>query len=1097
VKELFFHATAPKESWEAQVALEVQTYNALKPFESYLRQAIHMAKERQVRYQLKWEKVKNSFFNIRLEPLDSLLRFPRREPGMVLTEWPHGTVFDTKLQGWVKNRHIAISFKEATWTKDGLLIRADEKLYHGDIVIWCGIESNVRCEEEPVRPLKISDINGKELILIDNPIPSDDKEFWWVKIQGNLVDCTLIVDGVKTNAEKLPATENLQYLLDKNQTEYPWPKDKVLRVKEPPAEGHLEGNNKLRFRWRYAEQPSKQGCWIQLLEPDSLEVEEFIDPRATFCEGEIKEVWTQPKPDKDAIFKVKKIDQERYQLLLESYPPENTTLHLPVDVRKLQLQKRAIRQLALSPLPHHQGLIRLCEDPKFSKWPKVKLEKISDENWKSLRDLDRSGTNEQRLFVQKALGTQDFAFLEGPPGSGKTTAICEIVQQLVEDGKRVLLCASTHVAVDNVLERLLNSKSPIDAVRIGNLDRVDNSIHACQLDMRVEHLIKAWEKAPHMQKFNKHELKQIAERTVVMAANLTCGTTMGIVKHPLFQDRDDNRRPWEKPICTMPYWDVLILDEASKTLIQEFLVPAMMAKRWIIVGDIHQLPPFTERADIIANLKDLIDIKGNNIFTQDHQRACLLLHRLTRREIRNQGIRWLINETSTVLDYITKELEAKPIPNLNVVRLIANGTPPKGIVNMVTMTEVRAGGAEALRLASADWVLVGEEIIADAANLLPSNLLIATKPSPAIEHQSEWGIFRARQKWWLTKANNFKPYTEKQEAVTTFKDCEDFESGWLHKKDLASEITWRICRIHELQGRGKGVSDQLKAELLGIVNQTSYQDYHRRLLPYHKNITEHIEEIQDIGLPSILEVLQKGIGEDRAKRRSALTTGLANSCGEAFKQRFVSLTFQHRMHSHISQFPRELFYSEKALLDANTIEIRDKNIKWDFNTLQSRNLWVNVNGREVGGVNIDEIKAMEEILIEFIKWASEKGPPNRHSPKNWEVACLCFYTKQDKAISEMLRNVTGESTGMRTRFVAKNAPVEIICGTVDRFQGREADMVLLSMRNTRRTGFLDSPNRLNVAVTRARQKLFIFGNHKYFANCRTSELKELAKRTPQ
>jgi superfamily I DNA and/or RNA helicase len=42
----------------------------------------------------------------------------------------------------------------------------------------------------------------------------------------------------------------------------------------------------------------------------------------------------------------------------------------------------------------------------------------------------------------------------------------------------------------------------------------------------------------------------------------------------------------------MPHWDVLIVDEASKTLIQEFMVPALMAKRWIVVGDVRQLPPF-------------------------------------------------------------------------------------------------------------------------------------------------------------------------------------------------------------------------------------------------------------------------------------------------------------------------------------------------------------------------------------------------------------------------------------------------------------------------------------------------------------------------
>jgi superfamily I DNA and/or RNA helicase len=68
---------------------------------------------------------------------------------------------------------------------------------------------------------------------------------------------------------------------------------------------------------------------------------------------------------------------------------------------------------------------------------------------------------------------------------------------------------------------------------------------------------------------------------------------------------------------------------------------------------------------------------------------------------------------------------------------------------------------------------------------------------------------------------------------------------------------------------------------------------------------------------------------------------------------------------------------------------------------------------------------------------------------------------------------------------------------VDRFQGREADLVMLSMRNTRRVGFLDSPNRLNVGLTRARQQLVVFGNADYFSRCHVSELEALVLRTPK
>jgi AAA domain len=164
----------------------------------------------------------------------------------------------------------------------------------------------------------------------------------------------------------------------------------------------------------------------------------------------------------------------------------------------------------------------------------------------------------------------------------------------------------------------------------------------------------------------------------------------------------------------MPHWDVLIVDEASKTLIQEFMVPALMAKRWIVVGDVRQLPPFADRADIVANLRDLVDENDSPIFPADHQRACLLLFRLLQRRLRQPGMRWLLVERPGVLEWIAREIEADPLPDLSVVRVVKGG-PSSGRGDVVTVAAIRAGKAEALRLAAADWVLVGDDLIGEVA----------------------------------------------------------------------------------------------------------------------------------------------------------------------------------------------------------------------------------------------------------------------------------------------------------------------------------------------------------------------------------------------
>ena len=54
-------------------------------------------------------------------------------------------------------------------------------------------------------------------------------------------------------------------------------------------------------------------------------------------------------------------------------------------------------------------------------------------------------------------------------------------------------------------------------------------------------------------------------------------------------------------------------------------------------------------------------------------------------------------------------------------------------------------------------------------------------------------------------------------------------------------------------------------------------------------------------------------------------------------------------------------------------------------------------------------------------------------------------------------------------------------------QGREADIVFLSMVRSGGLGFLDNTNRVNVAITRAKYQLVIVGNHKLFSNPRYKE----------
>ena len=290
-----------------------------------------------------------------------------------------------------------------------------------------------------------------------------------------------------------------------------------------------------------------------------------------------------------------------------------------------------------SPLPHQRGLLRLCENPQKVEWTRCRREPIK--SWYLLDDDKWQGTDEQREFVEKALGTPDFAFLEGPPGSGKTHAICELILQLIEQGQRVLLCSTTHVAVDNVLERLLVDKfKHVEAVRIGLSERVDSRVRHVQIDEQIDALVQTWMDKGVFPELDEPTLERVAESTILGSVNLTCGTTTGILRHPYIRRADGGRNTENGP--KWPHFDIVILDEASKTTFQEFLVPAQLACRWIIVGDVRQLPPFSEPKDLEASLTEVNDQQRNDgeqrsttfSLPQAHQRALLILFRLQRRE---------------------------------------------------------------------------------------------------------------------------------------------------------------------------------------------------------------------------------------------------------------------------------------------------------------------------------------------------------------------------------------------------------------------------------------------------------------------------------
>ena len=127
-------------------------------------------------------------------------------------------------------------------------------------------------------------------------------------------------------------------------------------------------------------------------------------------------------------------------------------------------------------LSHHIPLMELTtrlDLEHLKAWNDFPPRKTPNVDWITRVGSGADGSNEQRQFILKALASNDFAFLEGPPGSGKTETIGELILQLLSDSQhnyRILLCGSTQASIDNVLSRF-GEHNLVQPLRIVNSNR--------------------------------------------------------------------------------------------------------------------------------------------------------------------------------------------------------------------------------------------------------------------------------------------------------------------------------------------------------------------------------------------------------------------------------------------------------------------------------------------------------------------------------------------------------------------------------------------------------------------------------------------------
>jgi len=229
------------------------------------------------------------------------------------------------------------------------------------------------------------------------------------------------------------------------------------------------------------------------------------------------------------------------------------------SVEMFEAQRSVIRQLQIGSPRSGALAAELADTGWLGSPPRVTLD------GKKAHHLP-DPNEEQAEAVARVMGMRpgQLYLIQGPPGTGKTTAIVESIRRILgrNPGASILLSSHSNDAVDTGQERLLGF-SHVRQARVAEPGKVPRRLRPT--------LVEGDDLEPY---------------------NLVAGTCNRLAI--------DSRLRFK-------VFDWLILDEANKVRANEALALMPLAKRWVMIGDLNQLPPVMEEAASTFKIEQPLD----------------------------------------------------------------------------------------------------------------------------------------------------------------------------------------------------------------------------------------------------------------------------------------------------------------------------------------------------------------------------------------------------------------------------------------------------------------------------------------------------------
>ena len=283
---------------------------------------------------------------------------------------------------------------------------------------------------------------------------------------------------------------------------------------------------------------------------------------------------------------------------------------------------------------------------------------------------------------------------------------------------------------------------------------------------------------------------------------------------------------------------------------------------------------------------------------------------------------------------------------------------------------------------------------------------------------------------------------------------------------------------------------------------------HRQLPPMlnEKSFREALLDLNSEKAKALTEEIDRDFVDTSQFKRMILNQDVSSTIKSTFN-------IQYRMHPAINAVISQFYENDESGglvcgLAPEAVDSPDLSnpqsryhgfLKKGFISPDVHTIWVNVDAPEesdgTSKINIKEIMALNTVLEKLSSaegfkeymahWDSLKDDYKRNEEK--EIGVISFYGRQVNRIKKHVRP-RARQLGLRTKI-----------NTVDKFQGMERNIVIVStvrsdkaVRGTgvepnHTAGFAESPERLNVALSRARRLLIVVGNKNFFSTIKDKQ----------